>query len=63
MKEIVRSSEGIRTVTFPKTVRTVRQEAFYCIKSLLSSVLNEGLEELGTEEHPQTGMTYGGVFQ
>lgn len=63
MKEIIRSAEGIRTVTLPETVRTVRQEAFYCIKSLLSAVLNENLEELGTEEHPQTGMMYDGVFQ
>ena len=43
----------IRTIIFPKTVRVVRQGAFYSVKSLKSVVLNEGLEMLGTDEYPE----------
>ena len=52
MRTIFCSSAGIRTITFPATVRTVRQGSFYKVESLRAAILNEGLEVLGTERAP-----------
>ena len=46
MSRIVKGPEKIRTVTFPKTVATVQDDAF-ARKSLRSAILNEGLRQLG----------------
>ena len=43
---LVRGAEGIRTITFPGTVRDVKCNAFMSNRSLRSAVLNEGLEQL-----------------
>ena len=40
----------IRTMTFPNTVRRVRDEAFYFSSQLLSVILNEELETIGIYE-------------
>ena len=37
-------------MTFPNTVRRVRDEAFYFNRQLLSVILNEGLETIGIYE-------------
>ena len=50
MKEIIMSEDAIRTITSPKTVRAVRQKAFFKNHKLVSAVVNEGLEVLGTDE-------------
>ena len=62
MKKVFGGSDGIRTVVFPATVRTVRQSSFCNVKSLQSAVMNEGLEVLGTNEYQPDGKTYSGVF-
>ena len=36
-----------RTMTFPNTIRRVRNKAFYFNRQLLSVILNEGLETIG----------------
>lgn len=46
MARVAKGPEKIRTVTFPKTVTTVQDDAF-ARKSLTSAVLNEGLLRLG----------------
>ena len=43
-------------------VRTIRQGSFYGVKSLVSVLLNEGLETLGTDEYKLDGEKYFGVF-
>ena len=50
MREIIESEDTIRTIIFPKTVRMVRQEAFFKNHELASAVTNEGLEAIGTDE-------------
>ena len=50
MREIIESEDTIRTIIFPKTVRMVRQEAFFKNHELASAVANEGLEAIGTDE-------------
>ena len=52
VRTIFGGSDGIRTITFPTTVRTVRQGSFYKVQSLRAAVLNEDLETLGTEPAP-----------
>ena len=52
VRTIFGSPDGIRTIAFPTTVRTVRQGSFYKVQSLRAAVLNEGLEVLGTEPAP-----------
>ena len=47
----------------PQSVRTIRQGAFCKCESLRTVVLNEGLETLGTDEHPENGNYWYGVFQ
>lgn len=54
MKSLFGGSDGIRTVTFPNTVRSVRQGAFFDIPTLRSAILNNGLEALGTSERCRT---------
>ena len=56
-------SDGIRTIIFPEMVTTVRQGAFYRVKSLRSAVLNEDLETLGTHWYLPDGDTCPGAFQ
>ena len=51
MKMVFGGPDDVRTVIFPKMVRTIRQGSFHNVESLRSVVLNEGLETLGTEEH------------
>ena len=63
MKEIFGGPYDIRTIIFPNMVRTVRQGAFRDVKSLVSVVLNEGLETLGTEEQSLNQLKFCGVFQ
>ena len=46
MTSIFGGSDGIRTITFPDTIRTVKDDAFKDNRSLRSAVLNEGLGEL-----------------
>ena len=55
--------DDIRTIIFPKMLRTVRQGAFHGAKGLRSAVLNEGLETLGTDEYTKDGGQYYGAFQ
>ena len=43
-------SDSARTLAFPPTVRSVENCVFHRATALLSIVLNEGLEELGTVE-------------
>ena len=46
ISQIVRGTRYAKTITFPKTVREVKDSAFR-LATILSVVLNEGLEELG----------------
>lgn len=50
-------------MTFPRTVRSVRQGTSCKVESLQSVVLNEGLEVLGTNEYLPDGKRYPGVFE
>ena len=50
MKTLFGGSDSIKTIIFPSILRTVRQSAFYGVKSLRKAVLNEGLEILGEDE-------------
>ena len=63
METVFGGSDDIRTMTFPNTVRTIRQSSFHEAKSLRSVVLNEGLEVLGTREHTKEDARDFGVFQ
>ena len=54
---IVWAARGIKTITFPSTVRNVEGDTFY-FTPLISAVLNEGLEELGEGQDDYTD----GVF-
>ena len=50
IEQIARGNKMTRTMTFPNTVRRVRDEAFYFSRQLLSVILNEGLETIGIYE-------------
>lgn len=63
MKEIIGSSEDIRTVIFPEMVRTVRLGAFHKDKKLASAILNEGLKTLGMNEYEKDGRPGRGAFE
>ena len=63
MEEMLGGSDGIRTIIFPEMVTTVRQGAFYGVKSLRSAVLNEDLVTVGTSECTPDGDIYPGAFQ
>ena len=56
---------GLENIEFPASLRTVAQTAFYKCKSLKTVKLNEGLEVLGTEEHPDgdSNRMWYGVFE
>ena len=62
-RDILGGSDGVRTMAFSTTVRTVRQGSFSGAESLSSMILNEGLEVLGTDERKPDGEIYSGVFQ
>ena len=51
MSVIAKGAENIKTVTFPNTVKTVKNDAFSGklekMGTLESAILNEGLERLG----------------
>ena len=51
----VLGGSGVRTITFPATVRTIRQDAFCWATFLLSVVLSDGLKALGTDEQSHSG--------
>ena len=63
MSKIFGGSDDVRTMIFPNMVRTVRQGSFYGVKFLVSVLLNEGLEVLGTDEPSLDQFTFCGVFQ
>ena len=56
-RDILGGSDGVRTMAFSTTVRTVRQGSFSGAESLSSVILNEGLEVLGTDERKPGGET------
>ena len=53
---------GLESVETPTSVRTIRQSAFCKCQNLKKAVLNEGLEVLGTDEYPDDGGLWYGVF-
>ena len=53
---------ALGSVVTPPSVRTIRQGAFCKCPCIQSVTLNEGLEVLGTDEHPD-GTTHFGVFE
>ena len=63
MKKIFGGPDDIRTIIFPKMIRTIRQGSFRGVKSLKSAILNEGIETLGTDERSLDQLTFCGVFQ
>lgn len=63
MDELIEALDELRTITFPRTVRTVRKYAFYWIDGLRSAVLNEGIEVLGEDSYYSDGDAYPGVFE
>ena len=54
---------GVISVEFPVSLRTISQGAFARCSSLKTVKFNEGLEMLGTNEYPDDGGLYYGVFQ
>ena len=62
LSRVVRGAKNIRTATFPGTTRKVSDGAF-AATSIMSVVLNEGLEALGVDECPIDREKYYGVFQ
>lgn len=46
MTQILAGQEGVRTLTFPATVREVNTGAFSNLESLISIIMNEGLDML-----------------
>ena len=49
MREIIRASPGVRTLTFPNTTANAKAGAFYAITSLKSIIMNDQLEQFGEE--------------
>ena len=47
----------------PASLRTIAQGAFYKCESLKTVKFNEGLEVLGTDEYPDDGGRWFGVFE
>ena len=60
MSRLTRGVEGVRTITFPSTVRDVKCGAFATNRQLRSAVLNEGLERL--EGYRNENRNHIGVF-
>lgn len=56
---VAQGANRVRTITFPKTIRDVTENAFYELSFLRSAVMNEGLEALGerggTQSEPYSG--------
>ena len=48
MGQIARGNKTVRTMVFPSTVKEVRDEAFYFSRQLLSVILNDRLETIGS---------------
>lgn len=46
MTTVIRGSVGLKTITFPKTVRKIRMGAFYHVKSLQGAVVNSRIQRL-----------------
>ena len=44
MTTVIRGSLGLKTITFPKTVRKIRMGAFYHVKSLQGAVVNSRIQ-------------------
>ena len=57
------SRTNIEEFAAPSSLRTVSQAAFQNCQALKRVILNEGLEVLGTDEYPEDGKRYYGVFQ
>ena len=57
------SGSGIDSFVAPRSLRTIRQGAFYNCRNLKYVQLNEGLEVLGTDEYPSDRGLYCGVFE
>ena len=53
---------GIESVTFPASLRRIRQGAFCGCENLRTAKFSEGLEVLGTDEYGYEDMT-NGVFE
>ena len=51
---------GLQNVVFPKSLRTVSQEAFSYCENLKEATLNSGLEVLGTENKTEFAGVFGG---
>lgn len=56
MEAIVRGRYGVKTITFPKTVRRVQNRAFN-MNQLKAAVLNEGLETIQACAFVNTSLT------
>ena len=56
MAEVVRGTDGTKTLTFPNTIKTVQKDAFQRISSLGSVLLNDGLEVIGDAAFRGTGL-------
>ena len=57
------SESGLESAEFPASLRTIAQGTFACCKSLRTAKFAEGLETLGTDERPENGNHWYGVFQ
>lgn len=53
---------GLENVELPTSLRTVAQTAFAKCENLKTVKINEGLEVLGTNEYPEEGKIWYGVF-
>ena len=54
---------GLESVEFPASLRTVSQAAFAKCESLKTVRFSKGLEILGTDEYPDNGRMWFGVFE
>ena len=46
MEKIVKCGEGIRTITFPRSVQRMGEYACTCVEQLISVGINDGWREL-----------------
>lgn len=61
--EVSGCADGVRTLTFPRSVRIIHQKAFHKRKQLHAVVFNEGLEVLGAAEYKPDGGMGTGAFE
>ena len=54
---------GLESVEFPASLRTIAPASFARCKSLKTVKFSEGLEVLGTDEYPDDGGMWYGVFE